>query len=389
MRVLVIADYLPFPLVGGDRIRIYNLLCRIAQTNEVSFAGFLEKPEEMEGVSHLKEFCKHVETAILPQENRLVKTARFLQFLLSGKPPELSLLDSEELREKIRRLAELEDFDIVQIEHSRMGLYERALPKGDRSKRILMFHNITSQQYERFTRIEKNWIRKFRSWLNAVSMGWWEPRYAERFDRSTTVSEEDRQLLLAANPKLKVEVIPNGVDIERFKPLPPLPEGSPLSLLFIGNMQYPPCVDAVIFFCSEIFPLIRAEHPHAEFWIVGRDPAPEVLELDGGGIHVTGRVEDILPYYQRTTICVVPLRAGGGTRLKILEAMALGRPVISTTIGCEGLEVVDGKHLLIADTPEQFAERTAELYQNRSLYNAITKNGRQLVESKYSWDPIH
>jgi glycosyltransferase involved in cell wall biosynthesis len=125
-----------------------------------------------------------------------------------------------------------------------------------------------------------------------------------------------------------------------------------------------------------------------EVWIVGRDPLPEVKRLNGNGVNVTGQVKDVLPYYKRTTVCIVPLRAGGGTRLKILEAMALGRPVISTTIGCEGLDVEDGQHLLIADTPKKFAEKTVRLLTDRTLHHKIRTNARQLVETRYDWDSI-
>jgi glycosyltransferase involved in cell wall biosynthesis len=153
-------------------------------------------------------------------------------------------------------------------------------------------------------------------------------------------------------------------------------------------MGYPPCVDAVLYFCREIFPRIRRTLGTAELWIVGRDPRPEVMQLNGDGVHVTGRVDEVIPYYQQSAVSVVPLRAGGGTRLKILEAMALGRPVVSTTIGCEGLEVVDGEHLLIADNCEQFAEKTVRLLTDRQIYQHISTNGRQLVEARYDWDKI-
>jgi glycosyltransferase involved in cell wall biosynthesis len=279
------------------------------------------------------------------------------------------------------------DFDIVQIEHSRMAPYLEAIPRKSRSKSVLMFHNFTSQQYGRVSHVEQRWDRKLRTWLHGVTMGYWEPRYAERFDRCITVSEADQDLLMKANPRLHVNVIPNGVDIEKYKPLPSPAENAP-SLMFVGNMGYPPCVDAVVYFCQEIFPRIRQRIGAAELWIVGRDPRPEVLQLNGNGVHVTGRVDDVVPYYQKSTVCVVPLRAGGGTRLKILEAMALGRPVVSTTIGCEGLGVVDGEHLLVADTPEQFAEKTVNLLLEKKLYERIVVNGRKLVEVEYDWDKV-
>jgi glycosyltransferase involved in cell wall biosynthesis len=153
-------------------------------------------------------------------------------------------------------------------------------------------------------------------------------------------------------------------------------------------MCYSACIDAVLFFCKEILPLVRERVGKVEMWVVGRDPVPEIRALDGDGIHVTGQVEGIQPYYQRCTAVVVPLRAGGGTRLKILEAMALGRPVVSTSIGCEGLDVAPEKHLLVADDPEDFADATARLILDCGLNQRIVSEARQLVVDHYNWDAI-
>jgi glycosyltransferase involved in cell wall biosynthesis len=305
---------------------------------------------------------------------------------MRGRPPELSFVHSEELFDTIKKQASLVDFDIVQIEHGRMDLYLEALPPTSQSKSVLMFHNFTYQQYGRVSRVERNLIRKLRSFLNSYTMLKWEPSYAQRFTCSTTVSELDKKLLLDANPHLRVEVIPNGVDIKKYQPLP-MEDLSP-SMMFIGNMGYPPSADAMLFFCRDILPLIRRTIPDVELWIVGRDAPPDVLNLADENTHVTGRVEDVIPYYQRSSICIVPLRAGGGTRLKILESMALGRPVVSTTIGCEGLDVVDGQHLLVADDAEQFAEKTVRLLTDQQLHRTLSAYGRRLVETSYDWDVI-
>jgi polysaccharide biosynthesis protein PslH len=387
MRILMIANSLPYPMVSGDRIRNYNLLRRVANLHEVSLAAFLESPEDIEGISQLQQFCAAVETAGFPERSRLAKVAGMLRYAAEGKPPDLNLLYSEELVEKIRQLVAGKDFDIVQID-TRMGLYLETLPKNLRRKSILMFADFTLQQSGRISKVEQNWYRKLRRLLLSVTMGYWETRYAEKYDRCTTVSVADQQLLVKANPRLQVDVIPNGVDIEKYQPLALPPEDIPPYLMFIGHMGYPPCVDAMLFFCREIFPFIRHKIDLAELWIVGRDPRQEVLELDGNGVHVTGRVEDVVPYYQQSAVCVVPLRAGGGTRLKILEAMALGRPVVSTTIGCEGLDVVDNEHLLIADEPKQFAEKTVRLLADQQLYQHIATEGRKLVVRKYDWNII-
>ena len=259
MRILMIANYLPYPQVSGGRIRIYNLLRRVANRHEVSLAALLESPEDAEGVSHLGQFCAGVETAGLDRRSRLAKAPGMLRYVLEGKPPDLKLLHSEELVEKIEKLFSTREFDIVQIE-SVMGLYLATLPKSKRYKSIVMFQNFASQQFGRMSQVEEGWDKKLRAWINGVSLGYWEPRYAENFDRCTTVSELDQRLLLKANPRLRVDVIPNGVDIEKYQPLPLPPEDAPPSLMFIGSMAYPPCVDAVLHFWQGEF----ASHPSSD-----------------------------------------------------------------------------------------------------------------------------
>ncbi len=153
-------------------------------------------------------------------------------------------------------------------------------------------------------------------------------------------------------------------------------------------MDYRPNIDAAAYFCREIFPLIKANAPRVELCIAGRNPPEEVLALAGEGIRVTGTVPSLQPYYAQSAVCIVPLRAGGGTRLKILEAMALGRPVVSTSIGCEGLAVEDKTNIFIADNPEDFAARTLQLLNEPDTWKRITTNGRSLVERMYDWDVI-
>jgi glycosyltransferase involved in cell wall biosynthesis len=153
-------------------------------------------------------------------------------------------------------------------------------------------------------------------------------------------------------------------------------------------MGYAPCVDAIIYFCRQILPRVESVLGTVEVWIVGASPSPEVLALANKSVHVTGQVKDVVPYYERSAISIVPLRAGGGTRLKILEAMALGRPVVSTSIGCEGLDVIDGEQLLIADTPEKFSEGIIRLLTDKNLYQKMTADARQFVETRYDWNLI-
>jgi glycosyltransferase involved in cell wall biosynthesis len=249
-----------------------------------------------------------------------------------------------------------------------------------------MFYDVGYVQFKRISRVERQLVTKLRAFIHSMLMRQWEPRVAEKFDRCITVSNIDKNILLKFNPKLLVDVVPNGVDTHFYQPLPE-EEGIP-SLLFIGKMNYQPCVDAAIYFCEEILPLIRKRIDNVEVWLVGREPDARVLKLNNTYIHVTGLVESVIPYYKRSIVTVVPLRSGGGTRLKILESMALNRPVVSTTIGCEGLDVVDGDHILIADEPNKFAEKVIQLIENKTLREHIKQNARCLIEDRYDWDQL-
>jgi sugar transferase (PEP-CTERM/EpsH1 system associated) len=385
MRILFITDAIPYPAISGAPLRTYNLLRHLAKQHEVYLAAFVKTPEQKAGVAHLQEFCQMVKTAEMPVDRALRRPFDALRYLIKGIPPDLRFHHSDELARKIRRLAATVDFDIVQIDHTHMGLYLEALPRELWKRAVWMVHDIDYSRYARLARVETKLARKLRLWLHSRMLQSWEPHFAERFKRCVTVSRADRELLLAANPRLQVDVAPNGVDTQIYKPLPP---STAPALIFVGNMDAIACVNAMVYFCRQIFPLIRRVIPQAEMWIVGINPRPEVKALAGNGIHVTGQVDDVRPYYGRSTVCVVPLRAGGGTRLKILEAMALGRPVVSTTIGCEGLEVTDGVHLLIADSPESFAEKTLHLLQDKSLQESLTWRARQLVTTHYDWEVI-
>ncbi len=179
--------------------------------------------------------------------------------------------------------------------------------------------------------------------------------------------------------------MPNGVDVDAYQPLSDGPEGC--SLLFVGTMSYTPSVDAMQYFCGEILPRIR-QSQDVDLWIVGRDPTASVMQLQGGGVVVTGQVADVVPYYRRCNVAIAPLRAGSGTRLKILEAMALGRPIVTTSIGCEGLNVVDERDLMIADTPAEFAARTVRLLGDHALARQLAANARRLVVDHYDWDVL-
>lgn len=386
MQILMIADHIPFPPLSGASIRNYNLAKRISTEHDLWMATLVDNEEEASYVPEMMKFCKGIETVEIQHSNALDHPFEAIQFMKRGRPIELRHYLSKELINKIRTLRSKIDFDIVDIENSHMGLYWEALLPLQKTKTILTFHDVVFSKFDRISKLEPRLPRKLRTRLYSTLMRRWEPFYMEHFSRCIAVSESDRRLLLASNPSLKIDVVPNGIDTKRYQPLPGS-TGIP-ALIFVGNMDYRPNIDAVLYFYQHIYPQIKEAIPETRLWIIGINPHREIWDLASDDTYVTGSVDDVRPYYERSTICIVPLRAGGGTRLKILEAMALGRPVISTSIGCEGLDVVDGKHLLIADTPKQFVEKTLLLLRDTNLRQRISEAARKLVVARYDWDVI-
>jgi sugar transferase (PEP-CTERM/EpsH1 system associated) len=386
VRILTIVERLPFPPQSGTPIRMYNLLRRAARAHEIWLLSFTRPGDQAADVAALREFCREVHTVPARPSRATDQPLTFLRYLLRGIPPDLRLYHSEALVERIRAVTARVPFDAVEIVDSYMARYLETLPQPLRARSLLTFIDVVSQRYERLWRLEPRRGRRLRLRLYARTMRGWEPRYAAGFARCLTMSETDRDQLLAANPRLRVRVVPNGVDAKAYRPLPP--PGGPPALLFVGNMDAWPNVDAVEFFSRQVLPALRAAIPGLTLWIVGRDPRPEVRRLAGDGVRVTGAVDDVRPYYRRSRVAIVPLRAGGGTRLKILEAMALGRPVVATSIGCEGLAVVDGRHLVVRDTVAGLTDGTRRLFTHDAEWQRLVEAGRDLVTERYDWDVI-
>ena len=387
MRFLMITNTLPYPANAGHPIRNINLLKRIAKDHQVWLLVMVGENERNADLGPLADFCEEVILVPADDPGALARPIQALKFMLAGIPPELRLYETKEMIAALRDLTQRVDFDIIQFEDSYMAHYQEYLPAKLQGKKVLTFIDIAYRQYDRIYRIENKKLRKLRLWVYSRMMYHWEPQYASNFDLNITMSDTDRDLLLSRNNNLNITSVPNGVDTHEFRPLPMPTDGSK-NLIYVGNMSYSPNVDAVIFFCEEILPLIRAEVPDAALWIVGKTPLPEVEALANDHVHVTGSVEDVRPYYEKSTVCIIPLRAGGGTRLKILESMALGRPMVSTSIGCEGIDITDGENILIGDDPQTFARQTILLLKDEQKRQTILNQARQFVVDHYDWDNI-
>lgn len=382
MRILCIANVTPWPPRSGITLRILRLLERVAATHEVTLGCHTWDAADREGVESLtRQGIRTVGGAVRPASLR-THAWRGVRAALRGVPPETAQYQAPELQALIRA----GEYDLLHIEESILAPYALAMPTDRRIPRMLTLHNVHFVQEARMARIEPTLGGRARRRFNGAWMRSYEPRMAATFDRVVAVTEDDRRALLARAPQLRIDVVPNGVDTRALRPLPP-PAGPP-ALLFVGSMFYRPCVDAAVWLVREILPLLRRRHPALEVWLVGKGPTAEVRALAGEGVHVVGEVEDLVPYYARATLALAPLRAGGGSRLKILEAMALGRAVVSTTIGAEGLGVHDGTHVAIADDADAFASRVDALLADAPRRAAMEQAARSHVERTSDWDDL-
>jgi glycosyltransferase involved in cell wall biosynthesis len=291
--------------------------------------------------------------------------------------------DRSAMRRLIDRLAAETQFDVVHADQLNMAQYAARVPGASK---VLDAHNALWLLYKRLAETmstgPKRWLLE-RDWRLLKQ---YEGQICREFDAVLAVSEEDKVALEeAAGQKLNLAVIPIAVDIDELSPVKRQAEAN--HILHIGTMYWPPNIDGIQWFIQQVYPLIRARRPDVLFDVVGARPPQELLDLNknGSGVNVTGYVVDPAPYLEAAGVMVVPLRAGGGMRVKILNALAQQLPMVSTTIGCEGINVVSGCHLLIADTPEAFAEATLRLLENRNLANELGRNGRNLIESIYDY----
>jgi glycosyltransferase involved in cell wall biosynthesis len=253
---------------------------------------------------------------------------------------------------------------------------------------VLDQHNADERFWETYAREGSPWVRLFAK-FNLWQLRRFQASVLNQVDVVLSVSKEDADFTQAqlTNPATQVWIVPNGVDTERLQPLGTTERRN--RIIFCGAMDVFMNIDAVNWFARRMFPRVREAVPDAEFWIVGRNPNSKVKALASlPGVRVIGQVEDVRPYYAEAKVAVAPFRYGGGTKLKVLEAMALGVPVVATPVGCQGIEAVPGKHLFKEESEEAFTERVVNLLQDDSLRLQMAIEARQLVEDRYSWHSI-
>ncbi|MEZ4572027.1 MAG: glycosyltransferase family 4 protein [Thermomicrobiales bacterium] len=383
MRILFLAPHLPSPPTSGGGARMHGLISELAGRHEVAVLAFRGRgANDREAVEATGRYARLVVAVENPHLGVSMREKRIgqLRSLLAPASFERRVYGLPSLQRSFDRVVREWRPDVVVIEFAQMG-YLRFPPE---IPVVLDAHNLEHEIILRSGEVEGSFARRAYSRINAFKLKREEMDLVRRVDGLAVTSERDGEAFARLFSGFQPVVVPNAVDTESFRP--PVAEADGLEILFFGAMDYFPNADAVLYFYREIWPGLKRTYPELRFNIVGRDPSPEVRALgDSPGVTVTGLVDDVREWIGSASVVVVPLRAGSGTRLKVLEAMAMGRPVVSTSLGVEGLDVEPGTDLVVADSAAEFRDAVSMLLGSVDERRRLGDAARALVEDRYDW----
>ena len=389
MRILFLSQVLPYPLDAGPKMRSYFVLRHLTQKHEVTLLTFVRDTDQPQDIAHLAEFCHAVHT--VPMHRTRLRDVKFLAQSLLTRQPFLIVRDQiPAMTDKIRQMITSELFDVVHADQLWMAQYALAARAvSTKPKLILDQHNAVHLIPKRLTDGTSNPIKQIFLAREARSLAIYEPEVCHRFDDVVWVTEEDRRAVAALpgsniNGQLPSTVIPICADPIQVKPV--IRDSNKQRITFLGGLHWPPNAEGILWFAKQVFPQVKAEAPEAVLTVVGKSPP---AGLDGEGIEVTGYVTDLMPYLAETAVFIVPLHAGGGMRVKILDAWSWGLPIVSTTIGAEGIETQPEQNILIADTASAFVQAVIRVIREPALAQQLSQAGRQTIIDKYDWQKIY
>ena len=383
MKILYIAHRIPYPPDKGDKIRAYHQLKHLAARHELHLACLVDDPEDLHHIATLRELCASVSYAY---RGRLKSAILAGLALFTNKPLSAASFYSRVLKREIARRIQRENFDAIVAYSSSVAGYVLDIPDIPKVMDFVDVDSAKWEHYAEFCRPPMSWVYR----MEARRLASREQEIARRFDHSILISDREAEALRTRTPNRPVSVIPNGIDTEYFAPngngTPSVDE--PL-IVFTGVMDYFPNIDAVKYFCDEVFGLIRHEVPNARFCIVGRNPTRQVRRLARHpNVIVTGGVKDVRPYLSRALLSVAPLRIARGLQNKVLEAMAMGLPVVTTPAVLAGIQATAADGVATANNPEEFAGQVVSLLRNPDLRRQRSVQARRYVESRHTWDEL-
>jgi len=370
----------------GGKIRSYNILRQLARHHSVTFFSFYSAHDH-DIHADLNNVLDRVVCLPLnlPAPKSLTEMKDYILRLFSREPYNISKFCRPEVRRELLRVLQQQTHDLILCD---FVIAAGVVPWDWPCPKVLFTHNVEAAIWRRHYEVARNPLWKALSWWEWRRMQAAERTYLQLADHVLAVSENDRNYFARFLNAEKLTVIPTGVDVEYFQPT--ATEDVPDSIVFTGSMDWLPNEDAMFYFIEEILPLIRRQIPGASLCVVGRKPSSRLQALcqNYKNLQFSGWVEDVRPFLARGAVCIVPLRVGGGTRLKIFEAMSMGKAVVSTSIGAEGLPVRDGEHLLLADDPASFAQMVVNLHREPERRRQIGIAARKLVKENCSWTQV-
>ena len=371
----------PIPTNFGGALRLYHVLKHLAARHRVSVVTFGDP-----GMVHadLNRDFDLKQVRVIAHDTRDKTRVRIGQVLstFSRHSYHQGVLVTRRFQNVLDELFAAETFDVLHTEFSHLGPVK--VPASVR--RVCDSHNVEYDIFARMAETVPQRARKAHYWLEYWKVRRDELKWCNQQDVLLTTSRRDAEVFRKDGVKVPIEVVPNGVDAAYFHPSDDPVE--PHSIVFTGAMHYTPNYDGIEWFVREVLPKIRDKVPQVKFYVVGKDPPPHVRAMGNDHVVVTGSVDDVRPFVYRSAVYVVPLRIGGGTRLKVCEAMAMKKPMVSTRVGAEGIDVEEGKTILFADEPQAFADATVRLLADRALQTELAENAYRLMQEKYAWSVI-
>jgi sugar transferase (PEP-CTERM/EpsH1 system associated) len=392
LRILWLKSDLLLPLDKGGKLRTWHLMRHLAARHEITYLAFADPDEDPANISGMREVAARVETVPRsdPAKGSLGFYTDAAAHLFDPLPYAVGKYRSRAYRRKLAELLAERPFDLIVCDFLFPAVN---LPRELPCPAVIFTHNVESEIWRRHAETKSSSVNRLLYGAQYRRMHRFESRTLARFDGVLAVSDADRQTFTRIYPNAAngpIHVIATGVDTDYFAPSTPASPADTREIVFTGSMDWLPNEDAMLFFCEKVLPIIRTEEPGVRLSIVGRAPTPAVSRLAEiyGAVRVTGRVDDVRPYVADAGVYVVPLRIGGGTRLKIFEAMSMAKAVVSTGVGAEGLPVEDGRHLILADEPNTFARAVVRLLRDVNRRRALEASARTLVVDQYDWSAV-
>ena len=389
LSILYVSQMPASPPRFGAQARMHGLMTELARRHDLTAVMLVDEEFDIEECRRaMQAYCRDLVLVPNPQGREgLPKRLLQLRSLVSSRSFERLRVMVPAMQEALDRTLRAKRFDIVNLEFSFLGHCDlRQAPAGQKAPPLVVdSHNIDYDLARQYARAGVSLARRPYAAVNWRKLRREELGTYRDADGVYLCSKADEQRLLGELPGLRTAVIPNAADVEYYQPRPTDPHPDGRTVVFFGLLSYAPNVDAVIHFVQNIWPRIAAAHPEARCSIIGARPPPPLLELAGPRIELTGFVPDLRPHLAAAAALVVPLRIGGGTRLKIVEGMAMGKAIVSTTLGAEGIEAVPGRDILIEDQPAAFADAVNHLLAKPNLAASIGQSARQLAVERYAW----